>query len=653
MSEQLRANYDQELRNFRRMAYEFANDNKVEAKLLGLDKDKCTDTHVERMIEAFALLTSRIRTKIDDDFPELTDAMFSVLYPHYLAPLPSMGIVQFEPPASASDLTKGLHIPKLSQLHAQEVPFEIFDADYGESRDTSLSSKIVSISCKYRTVYPTTVWPIKLIKAELRTGSYPGSWKTVKKYEANSILQLKFQVSGGKSFEDLNLSTLRLFLRGDDILTSSLYELLLNQIRWPATEPGLEGISFRNSADPQAQTITPLEKKSCFTPVGFEKDEGILPYIDHAFMGYRLLTEFFAYREKFLFVDLHGWQEARRGGALQSSEVEVLIYLKTALPNNLEQAINEKTFCLGATPIVNLFEIVPDAIERSHQRYDYPVRLPPCHEVIQIRDVKHTDPIQEETREYHPFYDFRHGDREHHRAYWYTKRRASLSKHDRGSHVDIHFCNMQFKPTEPQDPKVTLRALCCNRDVPMLLNSSSSLVKFEPKGFSAQVNMLSPVTETLRPYFNRGTNGNATFWKLLSHLNLNYLSLTGSNKDVRKRPLCEYLALYDFGDSASAATTTRVQEVIQGIVDIRSERIVELLRPQDKDGGFARGIKITLVLDEDKFTGIGAYLFANVMDHFLGLYASVNSFTKLVLETKQRGKDEKDWPIRSGDQQLI
>ncbi len=173
---------------------------------------------------------------------------------------------------------------------------------------------------------------------------------------------------------------------------------------------------------------------------------------------------------------------------------------------------------------------------------------------------------------------------------------------------------MQFSPTVPEDPKVTLNAMCCNRDAPIFLRNMGEQLTFEPQGFGAIVKCLRPVTETLRPYYNKESIGNPTYWRLLSHLNLNYLSLSGQDKVKRKKPLCEYLALYDFGDSGSGATVSANQDVINGIVDIECSRLVELLRPTEVDGGFARGLKINLKLDEDKFVGIGSYLFASVMD---------------------------------------
>lgn len=633
MREQIWSNYDRELRYFRRMASEFATHNKAESKLLGLDVDKCTDTHVERMIQAFALLATRVRTKIDDDFPELTDALFSVLYPHYLAPLPSMGIVQFEPPPSAMNLAEGMKVNVGSQLQAQEVD---------------------NVECIYRTVYPVTAWPIQVVEANIRTPAFPRAWKAMDTFEAKSILQLKFKLMGGMKFQDLQMDSLRLFLWGDSIITSTLYELLQNHVCHPRMHNSLEGISFRNVSDPQAVPVALLDNQACLTPVGFGENEGILPYTEHSFVGYRLLTEFFAYREKFLFLDLQGWKQARKAGVLAGSEVEVLIYLDRTLPNNIEQDINAKTFRLGATPIVNLFEMIPDAIELTRQRFDYPIRLPEGHEIVQIKDVLYTDPTQGETRHYHPFYSYRHGDRDHHRAYWYARRRPSLTEADRGTHVDIHFCDLHFNPKNPVDPKVTLNAVCCNRDVPATLRQFSDQLTLVPQRFTADVKCLRPVTETLRPYSggNEKRTGNATYWRLLSHLNLNYLSLSGPNNQGRAA-LCEYLALYDFGDSASSSTVSLNQEVINGILSIRSDRMVELLRPTEMDGGFARGLKITLELDEDKFVGIGSFLFASVLDHFLGLYTSVNSFTKLEHRSRQSGATIKSWPVRSGVQYLL
>ena len=110
MSQALWPYYERELRFIRRLAGDFARQYPREAGRLGLEADRSTDPHVERLIEAFALLAARVQHKLDDDFPELTDALLGVLYPHYLAPLPSVAMVQFEP-APGAELQNGLRVP--------------------------------------------------------------------------------------------------------------------------------------------------------------------------------------------------------------------------------------------------------------------------------------------------------------------------------------------------------------------------------------------------------------------------------------------------------------------------------------------------------------------------------------------------------------
>src|SRR6516165_8945472 len=96
MSDVLYPYYERELLFIRQLAQEFARQYPAAADRLRLEPNRSADPHVERLIEAFALLAGRIHHKLDDEFPELTDALLSVLYPHYLAPIPSMGIVQFD-----------------------------------------------------------------------------------------------------------------------------------------------------------------------------------------------------------------------------------------------------------------------------------------------------------------------------------------------------------------------------------------------------------------------------------------------------------------------------------------------------------------------------------------------------------------------------
>jgi type VI secretion system protein ImpG len=133
---------------------------------------------------------------------------------------------------------------------------------------------------------------------------------------------------------------------------------------------------------------------------------------------------------------------------------------------------------------------------------------------------------------------------------------------------------------------------------------------------------------------------------LISHLSLNHLSLVEGQRGGDPEALREILMLYDFMDSAA----TRKQ--ILGLRKIQSRRVVR--QTGSRIGtGFVRGIETTLEFDETQFVGSGVFLFAAVLERFLGLYASVNSFTQLVAKSEQREGILKKWPPRAGEQNLI
>src|SRR5262245_13372538 len=119
MSEKLYPYYERELLFILHLAQEFAKHSPAAAGRLLLEPHRSTAPHVERLIEGFALLAGRIHHKIDDEFPELTDALLGVLYPHYLAPVPSMSIIQFDLDAGRAQLPNGFLIDRHSRLHTQ------------------------------------------------------------------------------------------------------------------------------------------------------------------------------------------------------------------------------------------------------------------------------------------------------------------------------------------------------------------------------------------------------------------------------------------------------------------------------------------------------------------------------------------------------
>ncbi|QEL19740.1 type VI secretion system baseplate subunit TssF [Limnoglobus roseus] len=660
MSRELWPFYDQELRFLQEQAREFSREYPKEAGFLRLEATgRSTDPHVERMLQGFAILSARVRQKLDDDFPELTDGLLGLLYPHYLAPLPSMLIAQFVPNPGV-DLTTGLTIARHTQFRTTPVN---------------------NVECEYRTAYPTRLWPVTVAEAVMKGPPYQDIRDLMPKMKIptggnKGRLRLRFDLPTGQTFAQLPLGVpdpatgalagLRLFIDADGPLTATLYEMLLNNVT---------AVVFREPSETKVSDVLP---EVALTPVGFrvsregkrttgpDLDEGLLPYPPQSFPGYRLLTEFMAYRDKFWFIDLKGWDKARADGVLGKNSVEVHLFLNQAVNPELEQAVNATTFKLGCVPMVNLFRKgSTEGIRVTHQRYDYPLvpdsEHPEGYEIYSVDGVYHRTPSGEEIS-YAPFYSFRHQNRERDRRYWYGRRRPSARFGDRGTEIDVHFVDCDFNPTVPAEAVALAAVTCCNRDLPHKLRENTDTWSLRPVGLvvPAGIRVLRAPTPTLRPMQKRvdvvGRDESIrkmNYWRLISHLTLNHLSLVDTDPERGREALTEYLALYDFSDDQHPELREIARQVRDGVLAVDAGRDVAFVPGESETvGGYARGLEVRLELDEEKYVGVGSYLFASVMERFFALAVSMNSFTRLTYRTRQRGPI-RGWSARAGEKTLL
>ena len=668
--DQLLQYYEGELVFLRQRAVEFADRYKGRADALGIREGQpAADPHVERLLEGTAFLAGHVRAKLDDEFPELTDSLLGILYPHLLSPVPSMAVVQFVSPPGGADLVNGMTIPKHARL---------------------ASDPIEGVSCLYRSGYPVTLWPLEIANVSIRTRPFPGYINDLapdpRQVETRAVLSLKFRAIGTPSLEPTAFGQapplaptptgrwnakranptqaappLRLFLAGDASATATLYEHLFNDVsRVVIRNPNAEVGAVPAIGDADRATRT----HEWIRPVGFEPDEALLPYPRQAFPGYRVLTEFFAYREKFLFADLGGWAEARSAGALNGNSVEVLLFLDREVSPALQKSFEDGavSFRLGCTPAVNLFEKLAEVIPLSHRVHEYPIvperTHPDAYEVYSVEEVVHNNLRTKEQLQYDPFYSFRHRSHERGRAYWYARRRASTrtivrdgeQNPDRGTEVDLCFVDLGFDPAVPAEHDVTVRVMCVNRDLPMPPPSQKSRpipLRFDLQGHAATVQIVKSPTPTLRPPPRTGA-----YWRLISHLALNHLSI--SDPEQGRDALREYLRLYDYADPRVYADLASVnKQVVEGLERVESEPDVELI-PFRAGTAYARGLQIHVGLDEEKFEGIGSFLFASVLERFLAMYASINAFTRVKYYTRRSGADPvKIWPARIGTRPLL
>jgi type VI secretion system protein ImpG len=604
--------YDHELRFIREMGAEFAKSYPEVARRLLLEPSKCEDPHVERMIEAFALIAARIHHKIDDEFPEVTEALLGVLYPHYIRPVPSMSIARFDREPGQAKATAGYDIARGTLVYTRPVG---------------------GAPCTFRTCYPVTIWPIEVASASLA----PASHVTTHDSRAASVIRLGMRCPSVPLYS-LDVNSLRFYLNGDGELVHTLYELIHNNaLRIVIRDP--------NNTNVQAEL-----PRRCVAAVGFGRDEGMLPYPDRSFMGYRLLQEYFAFPEKFLFFDISGiGPQIRRNFG---DQFEILIYLteyqrKDRL-QRIENNVSARNFQLGCTPIVNLFTKAAEPVRLAETRYEYRI-IPDVHrplatEVYSVDRVVSAGAHDGAIHEYQPFYSLRHDDFSGSLRYWTSSRRASARKDDNGTEVYLRLVDISLQPALPIGVEVlTPYVTCTNRDIPgQLPITAESGGELSIEGApSVRVRCLTKPTPSIRPAlgppFRRGLQ-----WRLISHLSLNHLSIV----DGGRTALQEILRLYDFSGSASIRTQ------IDGITGVTSEaRTARII--SDKGVVFCQGIGVRVDFDEDAFAGSGVYLMASVLERFLGLYAAINSFSQLTAATRQRKGTLRQWQPRSGEQVLL
>ena len=602
--------YERELAFLRAHSREFAERYPKLAAQLLLSGEGCDDPHVERMIESFALMTARVSKKIEDSYPQFTEALLNVLYPHYLRPFPSCSIAHFESPADAP--SSAVMLPRGTELHSRPIRGAV---------------------CKFRTAWDVRIVPLAidgLVFDPLATA--PSGVRLPVGCQA--LLSLSLALRDGEGQAGLGASgRLRIYMDAEPSVAAALRDALFLRClkvfaegedgRWVPVRDGFVG------------------------EVGFASEESLIDMPEAAHGAYRHLTEFFCFPEKFNFFDLDlaalpaGLRAAPRlhfhfalGKLRADSDASRL--LQTLGPQNLR---------LGCVPVVNLFSQRGDPIRVTHRSAAYPVvadgRRAFAYEVYSIDSVKRVrQTAQGETiTEFRPFFSLRHGETPEHSAlYWFAQRDPLLAESSPGYETSLSIVDAGFDPVQPRTDVLSLQLSCTNRELPtfMSVGAPSGDLFLEGGASVRNIRLLRKPTQPWR--FDHRGDGQ---WRIISHLALNHLSLTGSGLAAFQ----EMLALYDLPRSA----TTRRQ--IEGLRAIEhSSQTVWM--PGQPFACFVRGLEVRLTLDESSFVGGGLHVFARCIDHFLGLYAGLNSFTQLVLVSGQTGEELIRCAPRSGDSML-
>lgn len=615
--------YNRELQHVREVGAEFAGEFPKIASRLGLDAFECSDPYVERLFEGFAFMAARVQLKVDSEFPTFTQHLLDIVYPHYLAATPSMTVVEFHPDLSEEGLAAGFVVPRGTALRSQ----------IGKGEQTA---------CEYRTSQALRLLPIEISQVQylptLAALTANGIAASRQFPEAKAAIRIVLRSTAGMRFNQLDLSDLPLFLRGAGGIPYRLYEQFLANAKAIACK-------FAKGSS----AVVNYTFGSVVRGMGFDQDEALLQHTPRSFEGYRILQEYFAFPERYLFVELR--EMSALVSQCDSDELELFVLLDRS-DSHLINTLDKSNLALFCVPAINLFPKRTDRIHLDHRQSEYHVAIdrtrPMDFEVHSVFAVTGFGSEQRTEQRFLPFYGSRSAFNSRSETAFYTLRRLKrvLSTKQRregvrssyiGSDMFVSLVDAAQAPYATDLNQLGLETLCTNRDLPLVMPVGVGNTDFTLQ-ISAPVKAIRCISGPTRP-LPAAYEGD-TVWRLINHLSLNYLSLVDSDAKQGASALRELLSLY--ADNREPV----IKKQIEGVVSLAANNVVRRI---DSKGPmvFGRGLEISVLLDESAFEGGGYFLMGTVLEQFFARYVSINSFVETAIRTTDRGEVAR-WPIRIG-----
>ena len=600
--------YSDELTHLRERGAEFAREFPKIAARLSMDGVEVTDPYVERLLEGFAFLTARIQLKLDAEYPRLVKHLLEAAYPNFLAPIPSMMVVQLVPDANDPNLVHGARVKRGSSVRS----------DQPRGHNTL---------CEFRTAHEVRLWPIEIASAQyfsvapdLPLSRLPGGNR------AKGGLRIRLRALGGASFRQLAIDSLPIHLACADSLAYRLHELALGACIGSWVRPAKDDAPA--SGWRGANSVAPL---------GYADDEALLPITQRGFSGYRLLQEYAALPRRFLAFSVD--ELAARLARVDGTEAEIVLLFGRA-DAALESLVDAASLALFCTPAINLFHKRLDRIALTPAQWEHhavPDRTRPMDfEVHSIESVTGFGTGQVAEQRFLPLYATFHEESRNHGAF-YTLRREPrlLSSRQRlegprsayiGQEVFLSLVDPRNAPYREDIRQVSLTALVTNRDLPTLLPGSASTWTLDVAGPAGRIETLRGPSRPVQR-IARGDIG----WSLVSLLTLNYLSIAGEDPRRAASALRSLMALH--GPEQDVSWSKQVE----GIQAVEARAVVRRL-PFPGPLTFGCGVEVTTTVDELGFQGSSAFLLGCVLEHFYARHASANSFSETIVRSATRGE---------------
>jgi type VI secretion system protein ImpG len=612
MDPRLIRHYNLELQHLREMGGEFAQQFPKVAARLGMSGLEVADPYVERLLEGFAFLTARIQLKLDAEFPRFTQTLLEIVYPHYLAPTPSMAVVQLKPDSDDPGLaTASRVVPRGTTMQS---------AAAGDDRT----------ACEFRTAQDVHLWPIELVSAtyfsfapDLPLNALPIAERI------KGGVRLRLKTPPGVRFSQLPLGSLTFYLTGADDVANKLYELCLGNVVAALVLPG-------GGATPSYEFV----RGSNIRAVGYDDREALLPVSLRSFQGYRLLQEYFAFPQRYRFFEVSGLAPGIRRA--NGGEIELVLLFGRSEPG-FESVVDASNFALFCTPAVNLLAKRADRIHVTHNAHEFhvvPDRTRPIDfEIYEITSVTGHGSGGDSEQRFLPLYSASVLESDPDHSAYFTARREprlpSSTQKRRGPRSSYIGTEVFLSLVDPKDApyagdlrQLTILTLCTNRDLVLLMPMGSGATDFT-LDIAAPVRSVRVVSGPSRPLAPLADG--AVSWRSINHLSLNYYSLVNSTSEQGAAALRDSLELYV--PASHAASRKQVEAV-------RAVNVRPVVRRLQGPGplAFGRGLEITLGVDEMAFEGASAFLLGSVLHRFFTRHASINSFTETVLRSESRGE---------------
>jgi type VI secretion system protein ImpG len=613
--DELFAKYERELVILRSLCREYAQRYPKVAAKLQMGGEACDDPHVERLIQAVALLSARVSKRLDDSYPLFTEALLNLLFPHYLRPFPSCAIIRFSCAANTDGKDAGF----------AQVP-----------RGTLLETAPVrGVACRFKTVYDVAPSAVVLaeagfdaaIRAPLATRLPEG---------VTSSLALAFEpaVPGAPLSPD-TAAVVRLYVDGDASFCATLHDVLFMHAACAYLQVDGDGPWERLPAIP-------------IKPVGFTDDEALIPFGAQSHAAYRVLAEYFAFPEKFNFFDIDVPAILARAPA-GTSRFTLHLAIADVRPDSdkarMLVSLSAQYLLQGCTPVVNLFGQPGVPITYDQLSADYTLlahaSFPQAFEVYSVDKVHMVRQNGKDNAisEFRPFYSLRHGEETGGGRFWLMRHDETLAICSPGHEKSVSLVNADCEPLEIERNVLSVELTCTNRDLPCQVKIGAPEGDLFVPGTTGG-DVIRFLRRPTRPA--RMMNGPDAQWRLISHLALNHHSLVQQGAEG----LREMLALYDLAQSPVS------RRQIGGILSVEPIETTAWIRHK-RGTSLAHGVEVRLTLDEEAFAGASLHLFAQVIDRFLGLYVHLSSFVELVILSHHSGKELFRCRPRSGSMNLV